>query len=179
MDEFMRGGAKREYLQDLREGDAAQADNDPGPDPVEFLHQVRLAFCQLVRPGLVAGRCASAHRGQKNIAQDKAVIPPKRVGPIGESCTKKGGVQEASACIASELPAGAVRAMRTRRKADHQHTCVGIAESRHGLPPVVPVAKGLPFAQGNLLPPRHQAGTFPTAYDLPVEGLEIHRAILL
>src|SRR5262249_4335153 len=69
-------------------------------------------------------------------------------------------------------PSGAIPAVRRGRESQHQQFRIGLAERRHGLSPIFPVAVGTPFFSRDSRTVLHQARASSTRHNLTAENFQ-------
>src|SRR5246127_394844 len=114
-------------------------------------------LCQFLRQGLIVGWRASDRGGDVQIFEFQSVIAVGRSGLVGKSSLIEHRIHELAGGVAGEGAAGSVRAVRAGSQSHNQNTRAGIAESRHGLAPVLPVTIGAALLTRDFLAVSDQA----------------------
>src|SRR5581483_2013990 len=109
--------------------------------------------------GLVGGWCAANGRGDVRVPQLKPIATMGRRRLGGESGAMQHWIKKASRGVAGEGTSGAVRAMRSGRKPQDEHTRIRITKSRDRPSPVFPILIGAALFFSNFLTVLHQPRT--------------------
>src|SRR5207237_5717400 len=96
----------------------------------------------------------------------KAIVTRHARWLIGQAGAMHRAVEPIAGTVAGEDAAGAVTAVRRRRKADDEDPGSGVAKTGHGPTPVGPFAISGAFFAGDKLTPLDQSGTAEAGNDL-------------
>src|ERR1022692_4334369 len=125
---------------------------------------------QLLRKRLVGGWSAADRGCDVQIFQRESIVAIGGVGLIGESGFIEHREHEFAGGIPREGASGAVGAMRTGSQTHDEYARSGIAETGHGLAPVLAVAISAALLAGHLLAIDDQARAASAGNDFPVEN---------
>ena len=122
----------------------------------------------------LVGRRSAPHRGRDVApAQTQPVVARHRCRLVGEAGPVERPEQPVARAVAREDPPRAVSPMGRRRKPDHEHSGLGIAEARERLAPVLLGRERRPLDARHLLTPGDQPRAAPAGDDLPLELAEV------
>ncbi len=139
---------------------------------LQFALQVRPARADLFRRRLVVRRSASHGRADVGVRQRQAVVArdagrlrrkPRRVERL---------IKEVARAVAGEHPPGSIRAVRPRRQTNQQQPRTRIAEPRHRLRPVIPIAISPPLHASHFGAILHQPRTLRARDNFPIQNVE-------
>lgn len=143
-----------------------------------FAIQIRRAVGQLLRQGLVVGRCAAGGGGDEQVVELEPVVPVGGRGLIGEAGFVEHRVHEVAGSVAGEGTASTVGTVGSGGEAENEDTGIGIAKGGDGLAPVVVVAVGAALLAGDLLAVGDEARALGAGDDFAVEDGEPGRGVV-
>ena len=165
------------------QGDSSQADNHLHPRQQSQLRvQPRRAVAQFLWRRFVPRRSASRRRRNPHIVQLQTVVAARCNGLRGKARLIKNRIQKLAGAIAGKRPPRPIRAMRARRKPDHNHSRQRISERRNRLSPVLPLPPLPPLHPRNLSAVRAQPRAALAADDALVQYIQrtrTHRPLRL
>jgi hypothetical protein len=118
-------------------GDLAEADDDADAGQcVNLGGEMDRAVANLLRRGLVSGRCAADYRCYPTVAKREAVVAGDGAGLIGKAEFMEDWVHEVAGAIAGEWSAGAVGAVGAGGEAEDEDAGAGVTKAGDRARPV-------------------------------------------
>src|SRR3989442_4298542 len=165
--EFWRGGGTRvsgrpPRAEEARHRNPAERHDDPQVrEEHRFPLQIRLAPGELRTGRPVRRRGAADRCDDVAISELKAIVPGGRGRPVREPRAIQGPIQPIPAAVPGEGPPRPVAAVGRGGEADNQEPRRGVAPSRDGPAPILPVAERCAFRSSDRLAVSNEPRTLP------------------
>ena len=124
-------------------GNLSETDDDTDArESGDFCCEVLRAVADLLREGLVAGRCAADDGGYPGMTELEAVVAGDGFGFCGEAEIVKDWVHEVAGAVTGEGTAGAVGTVGSRSESKYEEARVRVSEAGDGAGPVCLILVG-------------------------------------
>ena len=173
--EFRAGSDLAFLLQDLQvrvPGNFPQRQHNARSQNLQLALQVRPAVQNFLRQRLVGWRRASHCCRDVRIFQLQAITSVQGSRLIRKTGFVQRCVEKISAAISCEDSSRAIRSMRRGSQAQNKKLRLRIAESRHGLAPIVPVAKRASLHARDFFAILHKSRALSARDDLIVQNVQ-------